>query len=42
MLNRSAPKVKDSAEASQFLHSEIVLRKNDAPRGKPLKRKENH
>ena len=36
MLERSAVKVKDSAEAAQFLHSEIVLREGDAPRGRCL------
>lgn len=34
MLERSATKVKDSAEAAQFLHSEIVLQKGDEPRGR--------
>jgi 2-polyprenyl-6-methoxyphenol hydroxylase-like FAD-dependent oxidoreductase len=34
MLERSAIKVKDSEEASQFLHSEIVLRERDEPRGR--------
>lgn len=37
MLERSATKVKDSAEAAQFLHSEIVLHESDAPRGRCLK-----
>ncbi|WP_417940486.1 FAD-dependent oxidoreductase [Flavobacterium sp. RS13.1] len=32
MLERSAVKVQDSAEAAQFLHSEIVLHESDAPR----------
>jgi 2-polyprenyl-6-methoxyphenol hydroxylase-like FAD-dependent oxidoreductase len=32
MLARSAVKVKDSAAAADFLHSEIVLHKSDAPR----------
>jgi 2-polyprenyl-6-methoxyphenol hydroxylase-like FAD-dependent oxidoreductase len=32
MLERSAIKVQDSAEAAQFLHSEIVLHESDAPR----------
>lgn len=32
MLDRSAVKVKDSAEAADFLHSEIVLHKSNAPR----------
>lgn len=40
MLVRSATKVKDSAEAAQFLHSEIVLYEGDEPRGRVLKRKE--
>lgn len=39
MMNRSTSKVKDSAEAAQFLHSEIVLHKADEPRGRILKRK---
>ena len=34
MLERSASKVKDSAEAAQFLHSEIVLHEGDEPRGR--------
>lgn len=38
MLNRSAVKVKDSATAAEFLHSEIVLCENDAPRGRILKK----
>lgn len=38
MLERSATKVKDSADAAQFLHSEIVLREGDEPRGRCLKR----
>jgi len=40
MLQRSATKVKDSAEAAQFLHSDIVLHESDEPRGRCLKRKE--
>jgi len=36
MLQRSASKVKDSAEAAQFLHSDIVLHKGDEPRGRCL------
>ncbi|MDW5289634.1 NAD(P)/FAD-dependent oxidoreductase [Formosa sp. PL04] len=39
MLERSASKVKDSAAAAQFLHSEIVLHEGDEPRGKCLKKK---
>lgn len=41
MLARSASKVKDSAEAAQFLHSDIVLHKGDEPRGRILKRKDS-
>lgn len=37
MLERSASKVKDSAEAAQFLHSDIVLHEGDEPRGRCLK-----
>lgn len=40
MLKRSATKVKDSAEAAQFLHSEIALYKGDEPRGRCLKKKD--
>ncbi len=40
MLERSSTKVKDSAEAAQFLHSEIVLLESNEPRGRVLKRKE--
>ncbi|MFT6926550.1 MAG: salicylate hydroxylase [Psychromonas sp.] len=39
MLARSASKVKDSAEAAQFLHSEVVLHEGNEPRGRCLKRK---
>ncbi|WP_369618665.1 FAD-dependent oxidoreductase [Flavobacterium sp. CFS9] len=39
MLTRSATKVKGSAEAAEFLHSEIVLYKGDEPRGRCLKNK---
>lgn len=38
MLERSATKVKDSAEAAQFLHSEIVLHEGDETRGRCLKK----
>lgn len=34
MLQRAAVKVRDSAEAAQFLHSEIVLHQGDEPRGR--------
>ncbi|MBA6152844.1 FAD-dependent oxidoreductase [Gelidibacter maritimus] len=40
MLERSAAKVKDSAAAAQFLHSEIVLHEDNAPRGRCLKNNE--
>jgi 2-polyprenyl-6-methoxyphenol hydroxylase-like FAD-dependent oxidoreductase len=40
MLERSAVKVKDSADAAQFLHSEIVLHEGNEPRGRCLKKKE--
>ena len=38
MIERSAVKVKDSADAAAFLHSEIVLREGDEPRGSCFKR----
>ena len=38
MLERSASKVKDSEEAAQFLHSEVVLHESDRPRGKANKK----
>ena len=41
MLERSASKVKDSAEAVQLLHSKVVLREGDAPKGRSLKGKSN-
>ena len=34
MLERSATKVKSSADAVKLLHSKNVLDKGDAPRGK--------
>jgi 2-polyprenyl-6-methoxyphenol hydroxylase-like FAD-dependent oxidoreductase len=37
MLERSASKVKSSAEAALLLHSEIVLQEGDGPRGKHRK-----
>lgn len=40
MLERSATKVKDSAAAAEFLHSEIVLYEGDEPRGRCLKKKD--
>ncbi|TDE00837.1 FAD-dependent oxidoreductase [Flavobacterium sandaracinum] len=39
MLERSAVKVKDSAAAAEFLHSDIVLREGDEPRGRCLQKK---
>ena len=38
MLARSATKVKDSAEAAEFLHSDIALHEGNEPRGRCLKR----
>nr|WP_159024317.1 NAD(P)/FAD-dependent oxidoreductase [Formosa sp. L2A11] len=38
MITRSATKVKDSAAAAKFLHSEIVLEKGNEPRGRSIKR----
>lgn len=38
MITRTATKVRDSAEAAKFLHSEIVLQEGDEPRGRCLKR----
>ena len=40
MLARSAVKVKGSAEAAQFLHSDFVLHEGDEPRGRCLQRKD--
>ncbi len=37
MLERSASKVKDSEQAAQFLHSEIVLHEGNEPRGRCLR-----
>tara|TARA_R110000868_G_C10942736_1_gene767203 strand:+ start:675 stop:2132 length:1458 start_codon:yes stop_codon:yes gene_type:complete len=39
MLERTASKVKDSAAAAQFLHSEIVLHEGNEPRGRRQKKK---
>ncbi len=39
MLKRSAAKVKDSADAAEFLHSEIVLHEGDEPRGRIIKKR---
>ncbi|AWK05715.1 FAD-dependent monooxygenase [Flavobacterium crocinum] len=40
MIERSASKVKDSAAAAEFLHSDIALYEGNEPRGKCLKRNE--
>lgn len=40
MLKRSAVKVKDSAAAANFLHSDIVLHEGDEPRGRCIKNKD--
>ncbi|MFC4478778.1 FAD-dependent oxidoreductase [Flavobacterium chungangensis] len=40
MLERSATKVQGSADAAQFLHSEIILLEGDEPRGRCSKRSE--
>ena len=39
MLERTSTKVKDSAAAAEFLHSEIALFEGNEPRGRVLKRK---
>lgn len=38
MIKRTARKVKDSAAAVKYLHSDIVLQEGDAPRGRALKK----
>ena len=38
MLTRSAPKVKDSAAAARFLHSDVVLEERNSPRGRSIKK----
>jgi 2-polyprenyl-6-methoxyphenol hydroxylase-like FAD-dependent oxidoreductase len=38
MLSRSASKVKDSAEAAKFLHSEVALYEGNEPRGSVFKK----
>ncbi|MGE8339487.1 MAG: FAD-dependent oxidoreductase [Flavobacterium sp.] len=40
MLERSATKVQGSADAAQFLHSDIILLEGDEPRGRCSKRSE--
>lgn len=42
MLQRSAKKVKDSADAAEFLHSDIALHEGNEPRGRCLQRKEDY
>lgn len=37
MLARSSTKVKDSAEAVELLHSKVVLREGDGPKGRSLR-----
>lgn len=37
MLERSAKKAKESAEAAEFLHSDVVLHESNEPRGRYLK-----
>ena len=39
MLERNATKVKDSADAAKFLHSEMALHEGNEPRGSVIKRK---
>jgi 2-polyprenyl-6-methoxyphenol hydroxylase-like FAD-dependent oxidoreductase len=41
MLSRTAAKVRGSAEAAQFLHSDVVLHESDEPRGRCLLREES-
>ncbi|RTY86924.1 FAD-dependent oxidoreductase [Flavobacterium sp. RSP15] len=41
MLERSGIKVRDSAAAAEFLHSDIVLQEGDSPRGRSLKKKDD-
>ncbi len=40
MLERTTSKVIDSAEAAQFLHSDVILHEGNEPRGKCLTRKD--
>lgn len=40
MIERTTSKVKDSAAAAQFLHSDVALYKGNEPRGRVLKRKD--
>lgn len=42
MIERSASKVRDSAAAAQFLHSETVLHESNEPRGGHLKRNDKN
>jgi 2-polyprenyl-6-methoxyphenol hydroxylase-like FAD-dependent oxidoreductase len=40
MMERTTAKVKDSAEVAQLLHSDIVMREGDGPKGRNLKRED--
>lgn len=40
MLQRSGKKAQESAEAAEFLHSDVALHEGNEPRGRCLKRKE--
>ncbi|MDX2319578.1 MAG: NAD(P)/FAD-dependent oxidoreductase [Moritella sp.] len=42
MLTRSAKKVRESAEAAEFLHTDIVLHEGNEPRGRCLNRAEEN
>ena len=39
MIEQSASKVRDSAEAGRLLHSEAVLHTGDVPRGRGIRTK---
>lgn len=41
MLERSAKKVQDSADAAEFLHSDVVLQEANEPRGRSLKNQDS-
>jgi len=41
MLKRTALKVKDSAAAAKFLHSDIALEEGNSPRGRKFRNKDN-
>jgi len=40
MLKRSASKVKDSADAAKYLHSDVVLHEGDEPRGRCINKED--